>query len=217
MSSKKKPAKKAVQDCLDRISASKRPTKKAVPAEEPSSDDDPQDRISPAPMPLKKRPAKNMEENSQSSDDASSLSSIPPNNLERETALSTQSKRKKRQRVTPLLLTEDQEEGLSDWLKSNDFIYMKGKREYKDSARKKTLWEGKALELGIEYKALMTWYESIRTRIGKLTSQPSGSSRTVMTDRDLFILRNFDFLKTQIARQPSRLAVSVSFTMSPWS
>ena len=69
---------------------------------------------------------------------------------------------------------------------------------------------GEGVRVSIEYKALMTWYESIRTRIGKLTSQPSGSFRTVMTDRDLFILRNFDFLKTQIARQPSRLAVSVS-------
>ena len=52
-------AKKAVQDCLDLISAlKKRPTKKAVPADKPSPDDDPQDQISPASMSLKKRPAK---------------------------------------------------------------------------------------------------------------------------------------------------------------
>ena len=56
---KDKLAKKAVQDCLDLISAlKKRPTKKAVPADKPSPDDDPQDRISPASMSLKKRPAK---------------------------------------------------------------------------------------------------------------------------------------------------------------
>ena len=204
MSSKKITARNVVQECLDKISK-KKTAKKAVPVEEPSSDEDTAaDLILPSTMPFKKRPAKMTVRESDDGSDSS------PPNLERETSLSTQNKQKKRQRVAPLLLTEDQEEGLSDWLKSNDFIYMKGKREYKDSARKKTLWEGKASELGIELKALMTWYESIRTRVGKLTTQPSGSSRPVVTDRDEFILKNFDFLKTHIARMPSRLAVSVS-------
>ena len=43
-----------MQECLDRISA----TKKKPVNEEPSSDDDTADRISPSAMPLKKRPAK---------------------------------------------------------------------------------------------------------------------------------------------------------------
>ena len=59
MSSKEKNARNVVQECLDRISASKKePVKKAVPVEEPSSDDDTADRISPSAMPMKKRPAK---------------------------------------------------------------------------------------------------------------------------------------------------------------
>ena len=69
-----------MQECLDRISASKKKNvKKAVPIEEPSSDDDTADRISPSAMPLKKRPAKKMmQEEEQLSDDGSSDSS-PPN------------------------------------------------------------------------------------------------------------------------------------------
>ena len=67
------------QECLDRISASKKkPVKKAMPVEEPSSDDDSADRISPFAMPLKKRPAKKtVQEEEQLSYDDSSDSSPP--------------------------------------------------------------------------------------------------------------------------------------------
>ena len=83
MSSRKKPAKNVMQECLDRISASKKKSvKKAVPVEEPSSDDDTADRISPFAMSLKKRPAKKtVQEEEQLSDDGSSDSSAP--NLEK--------------------------------------------------------------------------------------------------------------------------------------
>ena len=69
-----------MQECLNRISASKKKTvKKAVPVEEPSSDDNTADRISPSAMPSKKRPAeKTVEEEEQLSDECSSDSS-PPN------------------------------------------------------------------------------------------------------------------------------------------
>ena len=72
-----------MHECLDRISASKKkPVKKAVPVEEPSSDDDIADRISLSAMPLKKRPAKKtVQEEEQLSDEGSSTSS--PHNLEK--------------------------------------------------------------------------------------------------------------------------------------
>ena len=77
----KKNARNVVQGFLDRISASKKKSvKKAVPVEEPSSDNNTADRISPSAMLLKKRPAKTetMQEEEQLSDGASSDSS-PPN------------------------------------------------------------------------------------------------------------------------------------------
>ena len=72
-----------MQECLDRISASKKKSvKKAVPVEEPSSDNNTADRIYPSTMPLKKRPAKKtVQEEEQFSEDGSSDSS--PHNLEK--------------------------------------------------------------------------------------------------------------------------------------
>ena len=78
---------------------------------------------------------------------------------------STTQKQTKRQRTATLLLTDEQEEDLADRLKSNDFLYMKGRREYKDVALKKSLWENKAAELGDDVKCLNTWYASLRTKL----------------------------------------------------
>ena len=69
-----------MQECLDRISASKKKSvEKAVPVEELSSDNNTADRISPSTMPLKKGSAKKtVKEEERLSDDGSSDSS-PPN------------------------------------------------------------------------------------------------------------------------------------------
>ena len=83
MCSKKKPH----QECGAEVSGSniclkEKTVKKAVSAEEPSSDDDTADRISPSAMPLKEGPAKKtVQEEEQLSDDGSSDSSLP--NLEK--------------------------------------------------------------------------------------------------------------------------------------
>ena len=73
MSSKKKKR----QECSAGVSGSniclkEKPVKKAVSVEEPSSDNNTADRISPSAMPLKKRPAKKtVQEDEQLSDNGS--------------------------------------------------------------------------------------------------------------------------------------------------
>ena len=80
MSSKKKTR----QECSAGVSGSnnclkEKSVKKPVPVEEPSSDNNTADRISPSAMPLKKKPAKKtVQEDEQLSDDGISDSS-PPN------------------------------------------------------------------------------------------------------------------------------------------
>ena len=54
----------------------------------------------------------------------------------------------------------------------------------------------------------------MRTRVDNLTLQPSGLSSRGLTDRDEFLLRNFGFLKTLIARRPLKHAVRVSFCLN---
>jgi hypothetical protein len=74
------------------------------------------------------------------------------------------SKTAKKQKSPPLLLSEEQEEALADWLKNHDFLFVKGRKEFKNTSMKNGLWQTKADELNIDKKALYTWYESIRTK-----------------------------------------------------
>ena len=57
----------------------------------------------------------------------------------------------KKQRTAPLILTDEPEKDLAVWLKLNNFLYMKSKREYKDVALKKCLWDKKVAEFFISY------------------------------------------------------------------
>ncbi len=122
---------------------------------------------------------------------------------------------KKRTRRKGLVLTEDQEVSLGEWLRNHPEIYTKSMKAYKEIDKKKRLWEEKADELGLESAALLrTWYESVRTKIGKIKTGASGSAATQMSERDEFLERNFGFLRGHISRVRGRTAMSVSIMTS---
>lgn len=121
---------------------------------------------------------------------------------------------RKRTKKKALLLTEEQEVNMGEWLRSHPELFTKSLKAYKDSAKKSKLWDDKADEMDVESSALLrTWYESIRTKIGKLTSTTSGSATKESTERDIFIMSNFAFLKEHISRVRGRNAMSVSMKM----
>ena len=110
----------------------------------------------------------------------------------------------KRKREKPIILTEDHEADMADWLKGHPEFYTKGSREFKDSQKKKRNWELKAAELGYTYEQLYRWYTSTRTRVGKLLQTVPGQEVDhSKTDRDKFLVNTFTFLKSHIVRQPA--------------
>ena len=68
------------------------------------------------------------------------------------------------------------------------------------------MWEAKATELGdgIDVAYLISWYKSMWTRYGKLSKRPSGSGTEEPTERELWIMHKFGFLKNFISRQKGR-------------
>ena len=57
---------------------------------------------------------------------------------------------------------------------------------------------------------LKTWYESVRTKVGKISDKKSGSGTKDMTERDTFLMAHFGFLSGHISRIRGRTACSVS-------
>ena len=57
---------------------------------------------------------------------------------------------------------------------------------------------------------MKTWFDSLRTKYGKLSAVKSGDGARELTFRDKWVLDKFAFLKRHIVRVPSRQACGVS-------
>ena len=127
-----------------------------------------------------------------------------------EEVMSSQAARKPRKRRNPVILSPEIEEDLVEWLKVSPMFYNKQLNSFKCTGNKMKLWEEKAISVGLTKGQLDTWYKSMRTSFGKLTQKKSGQAAKNLTEREQWILRVFDFLKTHITRVPSRQACGVS-------
>ncbi|XP_066983748.1 uncharacterized protein [Macrobrachium rosenbergii] len=112
-----------------------------------------------------------------------------------------QRRRKKRPCV---LLTDEQERMLGDWLQEHPFLYDRGLTDFKKVAKKKRLLTEKARSLDppLTGPQLSTWLKSIRTRYGRLTKGKSGqAAQRGLTEREKWILSEFKFFGKHIVRQ----------------
>ena len=135
--------------------------------------------------------------------------SPPPEDGEDDTTQPSTSGATKKKRKSPVILTEEQEIDMGEWLRQNPMLYIKAMKEYKNTLKKSRLWDEKAAELHLESGQLLrTWYESIRTRVGKVSQKKSGSAALGLTDRDKFIMAHFSSPGTHISRMRGRSACS---------
>ena len=76
-----------------------------------------------------------------------------------------------RRRVEPrnaINLTEEEKEIVIDFQQQNPMLYSKRLAGYKGTAARDRLWVEQAMEMSRTSKELKTWYESMRTKLGKL-------------------------------------------------
>ena len=113
-------------------------------------------------------------------------------------------------RKSYVTLDEPVEEEIINWVKDHPMLYDKSLGAYRKCKDKKQMWTDKGKEYGLSYEDIITWYESLRTRYGRLTKKKSGAGAKKHTERETWILKNFQFLDLHIHRQPSRASCSVS-------
>lgn len=105
-----------------------------------------------------------------------------------------------------VLLTDEMEVHMAEWLQDTvPFVYDKTMDLYKNKAHIARLFEAKAMELSggaLSGKDLKKWFETNRTKYGKLTKQEkSGSGTEQLTQRSKTILNLFQFLRCHINRK----------------
>ncbi|VDI06290.1 Hypothetical predicted protein [Mytilus galloprovincialis] len=91
-------------------------------------------------------------------------------------------------------LTFEEEQNMVKWMEAHPILYNKKMTTYKDTGKKEKMWLDKAKELGKFVLVLKTWYSSMRTRYGRLKKTKSGDGDKEYTERDDWVINNFDFL-----------------------
>lgn len=109
-------------------------------------------------------------------------------------------------------LKPEEEQSMVEWLTKNPLVYNKKLVAYKDITRKERLWKDKATELQKPVKLLKLWYTSVRSRYGRLKKR-CGEDVVDLTEREEWILRNFDFLRPFIYEVKQRIKKYVSVTL----
>jgi hypothetical protein len=129
---------------------------------------------------------------------------------EKGTAKAKKAASKKKKRLTDLTPVQEQE--MVEWLEFHPLLWNKKMMDYKDTGKKEAFWKTQAEKMEKDLEMIMTWYRSIRTRFGRLKKLPSGSGTSELTERDQWVLTQFEFLRPFISEVRPRVTLSVSRT-----
>ncbi|XP_029974768.1 uncharacterized protein LOC115408260 [Salarias fasciatus] len=123
----------------------------------------------------------------------------------------------KKCRRKALLLDDDTQVKLIEWVREHELLWRKGATNYKDTKKKMELWARKASELDIEggATALRTWWKSARDLYAKIHTKKSGQAATNFTDRELFIRRTCAFLHREVKPRKGQSRRCILLTEEP--
>ena len=91
-----------------------------------------------------------------------------------------------------------QENAIVEFVKEHPEMYDKEHGCFHDRQRKEALWAEISAELKLQPFDVRRWFESQRTRYGKLSKQQSGQAPREMTKRKSWVYQQMGFLKTHI-------------------
>ena len=109
--------------------------------------------------------------------------------------------------------TDSQEISIVEFVKQHPELYDKEHPCFHDRTRREALWAEISAELKLQPFDGRRWFESQRTRYGKLSKLQSGQAPREMTKRQSWVCKQMGFLKTHIRRKGANR--SSGFEASP--
>ena len=113
----------------------------------------------------------------------------------KEKAADQQLERKPRKNFT---LPQEQEDAVFEWLEENELLWRRGHMLFKDTNRKKALWEEKGRELDLSSEHLQGWWRGMHTWYVKLHKFKSGQAAKKLTDREKYVLQKCSFYEGEL-------------------
>ena len=109
--------------------------------------------------------------------------------------------------------TDSQEVSIVEFVKLHPELYDKEHSRFHNRIRREALWAEISAELKLQPFDVRRWFESQRTRYGKLSKLQSGQAPREMTKRQSWVYQQMGFLKTHIRRKGANR--SSGFEASP--
>ena len=106
----------------------------------------------------------------------------------------------KRARVSAVF-TDSQQTAIIKFVKAYPEPYVKENERFHDRHRKEAMWSEIAEELNLTPIDVKRWFESQRTRYGKLSKQQSGQSPRELTQRQSWVYEQMGSLKSHIRKK----------------
>ena len=100
-----------------------------------------------------------------------------------------------------IFLSDSDEEAIVEFIKQQEELYDKTNDRFKDKQKKERLWELLAATRNLPIKTVKKWFETQRTRYGKLTQTKSGQAAEKSTERQTWLKDSFSFLRGHIKRK----------------
>ena len=119
------------------------------------------------------------------------MSDATPDGLDAEPAKAAQGTKKCLTAKGKYSLRKRQEEELLNWIKDNEFVYRRDAARYKE---KHAAWQKKAEQMGLPVEHLNKWFKNNRDQFRKLTKTQSGQAKKRLTERERWVVTNFEFL-----------------------
>ena len=90
--------------------------------------------------------------------------------------------------------SDSDKEAIVEFVKQHEELFNKTHAKFKDKQRKEGLWERLAASRNLSVNTVKKWFETQRTRYGKLTQPKSGQVAMKGTERQTRLKDSFSFL-----------------------
>ena len=97
--------------------------------------------------------------------------------------------------------SDSDEEAIVEFVKQYEQLYDKTNDSFKDKQNKEKLWEQIASTRNLSIKTVKKWFETQRTKYGKLTQTKSGQAAEKSTKQQTWLKDSFSFLQGHIKRK----------------
>ena len=99
-----------------------------------------------------------------------------------------------------IFLSDSDEEAIVEFIKQHKDLYDNTNNSLKYKQKKEQLWEQLSATRNLPVKTVKKWFETQRTRYGKLTQTKLGQAAEKSTEQQTWLKDCFSFLRGHIRR-----------------